>query len=223
MSTRARPAAPWRGHRALGRTSSTDDDDQGPAPGAAVQVRTAALLCPGQPVVCRRPRSEGPIQPSTERGNDSGVNRSIAVRPSGSEVAPPGRDRCPSTGRVRRPERGVARPRWSGVHEGSSHVVLRDISLTVRPGEVRRPPAPAGAASPRCCTTAGLDSPTTGEVRIGGDPVVVILTRDVRSPSRSRVLPWRNARRERGPGAATLDRLRDGPRPGSLFCWASSA
>ena len=58
-------------------------------------------------MVRRRPRSEGPIQPSAERGNDSGVHRSIAVRPSGSEVAPPGRDRCPARGRVRRPEPGV--------------------------------------------------------------------------------------------------------------------
>jgi len=71
-------------------------------------------------------------------------------------------------------------------------VVLRDVSLTVRPGEVLAILGTSGCGkSTLLRITAGLDVPTTGEVRIGGDPVVGIDPRCAFAFQEPRLLPWR--------------------------------
>jgi sulfonate transport system ATP-binding protein len=72
------------------------------------------------------------------------------------------------------------------------HVVLRDISLSVRPGEVLAILGPSGCGkSTLLRISAGLDGPTSGAVRIGGDPVAGIDPRCAIAFQEPRLLPWR--------------------------------
>jgi sulfonate transport system ATP-binding protein len=74
----------------------------------------------------------------------------------------------------------------------SEHVVLRDISLSVRPGEVVAVLGASGCGkSTLLRIVAGLDTPSTGVVRIGGDPVAGIDPRCAFAFQEPRLLPWR--------------------------------
>jgi sulfonate transport system ATP-binding protein len=71
-------------------------------------------------------------------------------------------------------------------------VVLRDISLTVRPGEVVVILGASGCGkSTLLRIAAGLDHPTSGHVRIGGDEVTGIDPRCAIAFQEPRLLPWR--------------------------------
>ena len=88
--------------------------------------------------------------------------------------------------------RSFARPTGGPTADGSRHVVLRDITLSVRPGEVVAILGTSGCGkSTLLRITAGLDAPTTGEVRIGGDLVVGIDPRCAFAFQEPRLLPWR--------------------------------
>jgi sulfonate transport system ATP-binding protein len=73
------------------------------------------------------------------------------------------------------------------------HVVLRDIDLTVQPSEVVAILGPSGCGkSTLLRITAGLDRPTSGEVRIGGTAVAGIDPRCAFAFQEPRLLPWRS-------------------------------
>jgi sulfonate transport system ATP-binding protein len=74
----------------------------------------------------------------------------------------------------------------------STHVVLRDISLSVRQGEVLAILGVSGCGkSTLLRISAGLDTPTSGAVGIGGDPVIGIDPRCALAFQEPRLLPWR--------------------------------
>ena len=72
------------------------------------------------------------------------------------------------------------------------HVVLRDVSIAVRPGEVIVILGASGCGkSTLLRIAAGLDTPTAGTVRIGGEPVHGIDERCAFAFQDPRLLPWR--------------------------------
>lgn len=75
---------------------------------------------------------------------------------------------------------------------GDARPVLRDISLTVRPGEVLAILGTSGCGKSTLLRIAGgLDSPTAGSVRIDGSPVAGIDARCAVGFQEPRLLPWR--------------------------------
>jgi sulfonate transport system ATP-binding protein len=77
-------------------------------------------------------------------------------------------------------------------HGPIPHIVLRDISLMVRPGEVVVILGASGCGkSTLLRIAAGLDQPTSGLVRIGGDQVIGIDPRCAIAFQEPRLLPWR--------------------------------
>ncbi|POH62913.1 ABC transporter [Cryobacterium zongtaii] len=93
------------------------------------------------------------------------------------EFAGLGRTFAPSTGTV---ASGAARP------------VLRDVSLTVRPGEVLAILGTSGCGKSTLLRIAGgLDSPSTGSVQIDGTPSTAFDTRCAVGFQEPRLLPWR--------------------------------
>lgn len=83
-------------------------------------------------------------------------------------------------------------PAADGSPAGAGHVVLRDIELAVRPSEVVVILGPSGCGkSTLLRITAGLDQPTSGEVRIGGTAVAGIDPRCAFAFQEPRLLPWR--------------------------------
>lgn len=80
----------------------------------------------------------------------------------------------------------------AGAAVAASHIVLRNLTLSVRPGEVVAVLGASGCGkSTLLHITAGLDQPTTGEVRIGGDAVAGIDPRCAFAFQEPRLLPWR--------------------------------
>lgn len=76
-----------------------------------------------------------------------------------------------------------------------SATVLRDITLDVRPGEVLAILGPSGCGkSTLLHAVSGLDSPTTGTVRIGGTPVTGIAESAAFAFQEPRLLPWKSIR-----------------------------
>ena len=74
----------------------------------------------------------------------------------------------------------------------ADQVVLRDVSLTVAPGEVVGLLGASGCGkSTLLRITAGLDHPTTGSVRIGRDEVAGMDPRCAVAFQEPRLLPWR--------------------------------
>jgi sulfonate transport system ATP-binding protein len=72
------------------------------------------------------------------------------------------------------------------------HVVLRDVSISVRPGEVLAILGTSGCGkSTLLRIAAGLDAPTSGTVRIGETPVRGIDPRCALAFQEPRLLPWR--------------------------------
>lgn len=78
---------------------------------------------------------------------------------------------------------------------GAKHQVLRNISFDVRPGEILAILGPSGCGkSTLLRTTAGLDFPTGGTVRIDGTPVQGIDDRCAVAFQEPRLLPWHTLR-----------------------------
>ncbi|TFB98723.1 ABC transporter ATP-binding protein [Cryobacterium adonitolivorans] len=112
-----------------------------------------------------------------------GSARSLAAGPSGAkaalavEFAGLGRTFAPSAGTV---ASVAARP------------VLRDVSLTVRAGEVLAILGTSGCGKSTLLRIAGgLDSPSTGSVQIDGSPTTAFDTRCAVGFQEPRLLPWR--------------------------------
>ena len=75
----------------------------------------------------------------------------------------------------------------------AEHLVLRDITLTVAPGEVLAILGQSGGGkSTLLRLSAGLDSPTAGSLHIDGTPVSGIDARCAFAFQEPRLLPWRN-------------------------------
>ena len=109
-------------------------------------------------------------------GGAGGTDAAFAVEFSGL-----GRSFATAATRGRRPATpAVARP------------VLRDVSLSVRPGEVLAILGTSGCGKSTLLRIAGgLDSPSTGSVRIDGSPVTGFDTRCAVGFQEPRLLPWR--------------------------------
>jgi sulfonate transport system ATP-binding protein len=76
------------------------------------------------------------------------------------------------------------------------HVVIRDINLTVRAGEVLAVLGASGCGkSTLLRITAGLDSPSSGTVEIDGTPIAGIDKRSAFAFQEPRLLPWRSLTR----------------------------
>jgi len=74
----------------------------------------------------------------------------------------------------------------------SARPVLRDVSLTVHPGEVLAILGTSGCGKSTLLRIAGgLDSPSAGSVRIDGSPVTTFDTRCAVGFQEPRLLPWR--------------------------------
>jgi sulfonate transport system ATP-binding protein len=75
---------------------------------------------------------------------------------------------------------------------GGTHVVVRDVSLSVDAGEVLAILGPSGCGkSTLLRIAAGLDAPTTGSVHIDRTPVAGIDPRCAVAFQEPRLLPWR--------------------------------
>lgn len=91
---------------------------------------------------------------------------------------------------------GVGRAFTSGRHRAGAsaarHLVVRDISLSVAPGEVVAILGASGCGkSTLLRLAAGLDSPSAGTVRIDGAPVAGADERCAVAFQEPRLLPWR--------------------------------
>ena len=88
----------------------------------------------------------------------------------------------------------AANPRRGESHE--EHVVLRDINITIEPGELVAILGTSGCGkSTLLRITAGLDTGFSGKVTIDGTPVEGIDTRSAFAFQEPRLLPWRSVAR----------------------------
>jgi sulfonate transport system ATP-binding protein len=80
--------------------------------------------------------------------------------------------------------------------DGSARVVLRDIELDIRPGEVIALLGASGSGkSTLLRLVAGLDAPNTGTITIDGAPVAPVDQRGAVAFQEPRLLPWRSVER----------------------------
>ena len=87
---------------------------------------------------------------------------------------------------------GVGRAFGAGTASAAARPVLRDVSLTVQPGEVLAILGTSGCGKSTLLRIAGgLDSPTTGSIRIDGSPLAGIDSRCAVGFQEPRLLPWR--------------------------------
>ncbi len=79
---------------------------------------------------------------------------------------------------------------------GDSRVILRDVDLEVRPGEIVALLGPSGCdKSTLLRLISGLDRPNAGELRIDGAPVADVDQRSAVAFQEPRLLPWRSIQR----------------------------
>ena len=87
--------------------------------------------------------------------------------------------------------RGVSRT-FPGRDGAASRTVLADVDLDVTPGEIVALVGASGCGkSTLLRQVAGLDTPTTGEIRIGDTPVARFDRRTAVAFQEPRLLPWR--------------------------------
>ena len=179
----------------------------GPSPVPGPQSdRTAAFLCPDRPWSAAGPALR---HGTTDHRRSRHVHRTTRA-PTGEP-------------RPRRAARQSQRPRTTASSSTAlgrtfsrgpdPHVVLRDITLTVRPGEVVVILGASGCGKSTLLRIAGgLDRPTSGLVRIGGDPVTGIDPRCAVVFQEPRLLPWRTlaANVELGLPASSIEGLGPG-------------
>ncbi len=80
--------------------------------------------------------------------------------------------------------------------EGGSRVVLRDVDLEIRAGEIVALLGPSGCGkSTLLRLVSGLDRPDAGELSIGGSPVAEVDQRCAVAFQEPRLLPWRTIAR----------------------------
>ena len=105
-----------------------------------------------------------------------------ATRPNARDVSRAVSIEFTAVGRAFAPERGA----------GPARAVLRDIELSVAPGEVVAILGTSGCGkSTLLRITGGLDTATSGSVRIDGSPVSGIDPRTAVGFQEPRLLPWR--------------------------------
>jgi len=76
---------------------------------------------------------------------------------------------------------------------GSTYTALRDVNLTVEPGQFCAVVGPTGCGKSTTLTmVAGLDKPTEGSVRVGGQPVSGITRGTSFMFQADALLPWKN-------------------------------
>ncbi|MBA3875757.1 MAG: ABC transporter [Anaerolinea sp.] len=92
----------------------------------------------------------------------------------------------------------------------SGHLVVRDISLSIAPGEVVAILGASGCGkSTLLRIAAGLDSPSAGVVRIDGSPVAGVDARCAVAFQEPRLLPWRTLAGNVGLGLPRESRRQD--------------
>ncbi|WEO77105.1 ABC transporter ATP-binding protein [Cryobacterium sp. SO2] len=130
---------------------------------ASTATRTAARLAAAVGGAPGRDRAAGP----------AGTNAAFAVEFAG-------------LGRT------FASPLGTAASAAPARPVLRDVSLSVRPGEVLAILGTSGCGKSTLLRIAGgLDSPTAGSVRIDGSPATDFDTRCAVGFQEPRLLPWR--------------------------------
>lgn len=110
---------------------------------------------------------------------------------------------------------GVGRAFVSPSRSEPDRLVLRDVSLAVRPNEIIAILGSSGCGkSTLLRIVAGLAAPTTGEVRVGGTPIVPFDPRCGLAFQEPRLLPWRTVAGnialglpDAGSGGAARDRV----------------
>ena len=106
-----------------------------------------------------------------------------------------------------------------GTADGGRRTVLRDIDLTLRPGEIVAVLGPSGCGkSTLLRQIAGLDDPDLGAVTIDGTPVAEIDQRCAVAFQEPRLLPWRTIERNVAIGLPRgTDRARGADRVAELL------
>jgi NitT/TauT family transport system ATP-binding protein len=107
-----------------------------------------------------------------------------------AEAIPMGSAETPHTGTAIQLENVTKRFRTP---KGAFYTALRDLSLSVKPGEFCAMVGPTGSGkSTTLGLIAGLDRPTTGQVSVMGEPVTGIDPRIGYVFQSDAVFPWRN-------------------------------